>query len=219
MVLKNFIVFEGIDGSGTTTQLKLLKAKCPTIALTAEPTASATGQLLRRVLSGEVDVSKQTVAHLFAADRCEHLFGKSTFHEGRLDTGVAEACAAGSLVVSDRYLFSSLAYQGEATVRDLTAQLNEPFPLPEALVYFAISPQAALERVASRGLKREIYETLSTLKEVSRRYDELLTEYTLTPKGEGMSVIKVDAALPIQEVAATVWQAVSPFLGPHQIPL
>ena len=212
MVLKNLIVFEGIDGSGTTTQLELLKAKCPAITATAEPTASAMGQFLRRMLSAEVELSKQTAAYLFAADRCEHLFGKLCYHEGRLVTGVAEACGKGSLVVSDRYLFSSLAYQGEATIRDLTARLNEPFPLPEVLVYFAISPEAALERVASRGSKREIYETLSTLKEVSRRYDEVLADYTLTPKADGMSVVKVDAALPVQDVAAAVWQVVSPFL-------
>lgn len=218
MVLKNFIVFEGIDGSGTTTQLELLKAKYPSITLTAEPTSAATGQFLRRMLSSEVELSKQTASHLFAADRCEHLFGKCRYHEGRLDTGVIEACSTGTVVVSDRYLFSSLAYQGESAIRELTSRLNESFPLPEVLVYFAISPEAALDRVASRGSKREIYETLSTLKDVSRRYDDILAAFDGTTRGEGMSVIKVDASGTPQDVASEIEAALLPFLhcAPHQ---
>ena len=212
MVLKNFIVFEGIDGSGTTTQLTLLKKAFPKILLTAEPTSSATGQLLRQMLSGEFAVSSKTAAYLFAADRCEHLFGKVAYQDDRLVTGVIDVCTSGTVVASDRYLFSSLAYQGEDDARDLTAWLNERFPLPELLVYFQLSPEAAIERVSSRGGKREIYETLSILNAVSSRYDAILSSYEGSAMHEEMHVVRVDALQPIEDVAQAVLSFVCPFL-------
>ena len=219
MVLKNFIAFEGIDGSGTTTQLALLRARFPSVLLTAEPTSSATGQFLRRMLSGEVEVAKQTAAYLFAADRCEHLWGKVSYHEGRLVTGVAEVCADGKTVVSDRYIFSSLAYQGERATRELTARLNETFPLPAVLVYFDISPELALDRVASRGRKREIYETLSTLNDVAHRYNELLVLYQDTAADHGMKVVKVNASLSPQELSDELSALLAPFLPREAVQL
>ena len=213
MILKNFIAFEGIDGSGTTTQLNLLKKSYPAILLTAEPTSSATGQFLRRMLSGEFAVSTRTAAFLFAADRCEHLFGKLICQDGRLTTGVTEACASGTVVLSDRYLFSSLAYQGEDDVRDLTVRLNKSFPLPELVVYFQLSPAAALERVCSRGGKREIYETLSTLQAVSSRYDAILSTYEGKDASDGMQVVRVDASGTVDVVARELSCALLPFLS------
>ena len=111
MVLKNFIVFEGIDGAGTTTQQRLLKERLqsqfPHIGChsTAEPTSGPTGTFLRSVLRGEVQVSPRTAAYLFAADRQEHLAATG---------GIEELCRNNTIVISDRYLFSSLAYQSAA---------------------------------------------------------------------------------------------------------
>ena len=78
MILHNFIVFEGIDGAGTSTQLSILQKKLPPnrAFFSAEPTTLETGKFLRRILSGEVPVHPQTAAYLFAADRCEHIYGK-----------------------------------------------------------------------------------------------------------------------------------------------
>ena len=79
MILKNFIVFEGIDGAGTTTQQKLLQKKLqaefPQVQChcTAEPTTGATGKFLRSLLKGDFQATAQTAAYLFAADRQEHL--------------------------------------------------------------------------------------------------------------------------------------------------
>ena len=66
MVLKNFIVFEGIDGSGTSTQLRLLKKHFNNVVVTAEPTDKETGKFLRRMLGGEFSVDERTNAFLFA---------------------------------------------------------------------------------------------------------------------------------------------------------
>ena len=78
MVLQSFIVFEGLDGSGTSTQLKLLQEKLVTknVWFTAEPTDKETGLFLRKMLKGEIKINPKTSAFMFATDRCEHLNGK-----------------------------------------------------------------------------------------------------------------------------------------------
>lgn len=79
MILKNFVVFEGIDGAGTSTQINILKEKkeAERFFFTAEPTDSPTGKFLRTVLKGNVELDPRTSAYLFAADRAEHLWGKA----------------------------------------------------------------------------------------------------------------------------------------------
>ena len=120
MIINNFIVFEGIDGAGTTTQLKKLKEVFSEdeLEITAEPTSLETGKFLRRLLKGEFEADPKTAAFLFAADRCEHIWGKG---------GVYEKCESGKIVVSDRYIFSSLAYQGVSAGTALPEKLNEDF--------------------------------------------------------------------------------------------
>jgi len=122
-------VFEGIDGAGTTTQLKRLGNffKKEELVTTAEPTDRETGLFLRKMLKGELDFSPRTAAYLFAADRAEHLYGKG---------GIIENTEKGMFVVSDRYIFSSLAYQSISCGEELPRLLNSPFPLPEILFYF-----------------------------------------------------------------------------------
>ena len=113
MVLKNFIVFEGIDGAGTSTQIKKLVERAPEqFMATAEPTSGPTGKFLRRMLAGEFKVDEKTNAYLFAADRCEHIFGKG---------GVKELCDSGKTVVSDRYFFSSRSFAAKSSGTETAA--------------------------------------------------------------------------------------------------
>ena len=76
-ILENFIVLEGLDGSGTTTQLEMLEERFKTLTIpffsTFEPTKSGTGELIREILKGKKKVHPDTIAFLFAADRNEHL--------------------------------------------------------------------------------------------------------------------------------------------------
>ena len=173
MVLKNFIVFEGIDGSGTSTQIKKLRDSNPQKYIqTAEPTTGETGRFLRRILSGEIKVDEKTSTFLFAADRCEHLYGEN---------GIIELLNQGKSIISDRYLFSSLAYQSVKCGKDLPRLLNSTFPLPEYLFYFEINPELSLARVTSRGEKKEIYENLETQKKTAGLYEEVIQEYEKNP--------------------------------------
>ena len=192
MVLKNFIVFEGIDGSGTSTQIKKLVESNPNVFIaTAEPTTKETGKFLRRMLCGEFSVDEKTASYLFAADRCEHIFGKD---------GVEDLIKNGKTVVSDRYFFSSLAYQSVSCGKDLPRLLNSPFPLPEYLFYFKIDPEISLKRVDSRNGQKEIYEKLDIQKKIAKLYDKVIEEYQEKTNESGMKIIIIDATKSIDEV-------------------
>lgn len=202
MVLKNFIVFEGIDGAGTSTQIKKLVEKgckeCGNGAFlaTAEPTTGETGRFLRRMLGGDFSVDEKTNAYLFAADRCEHIFGKG---------GVEELCKAGKIVVSDRYFFSSMAYQSVSCGEELPRLLNSPFPLPEYLFYFVINPEVSLGRVTARGEKKEIYETIEKQKKITAQYEKVISEYEKTATETGMKIIRIDAEKDIDSISNEIW--------------
>ena len=198
MVLKNFIVFEGIDGAGTSTQIKKLVEKdSERFIATAEPTTGETGKFLRRMLGGEFYVDEKTNAYLFAADRCEHIFGKN---------GVQEMINNGKTVVSDRYFFSSLAYQSVSCGKDLPSLLNSPFPLPEYLFFFEINPEISLARVNARNEKKEIYEKIEMQKKIAALYDDIISDYEKNAeKCEEMKIIRIDASKSISEIENQIW--------------
>lgn len=202
-ILRNFVVFEGIDGAGTSTQIELLKGSpfAPRIFATAEPTNGETGLFLRRMLGGDVRLDARTAAYLFAADRAEHIWGAE--RDG-FNGGVAAKCARGTVCVSDRYLFSSLAYQGAACGAELPRALNAPFPLPELLVFFEVEPEVSLARIGGRG-RREIYEEVEFLRRTEERYREVVAEF----EGSGMKIVRVDASRGVEEVRDLVWKSMA----------
>jgi dTMP kinase len=201
--LKNFIVFEGIDGSGTTTQLSMLAdalaGRNIAFETTAEPTSRPEGQLIRRVLRGELDADPGTVAYLFATDRHQHLFG---------DGGILASLEKGASVFCDRYILSSLAYQGITCGDKLPRLLNSLFPRPGLTIYFRIDPHRSMERVLRRE-SLEIYEKLHMQELVSAAYDRIVEE----KRSDGWNIATVDAGLGIQEVGARVRLLVGDQLG------
>ena len=205
MILKNFVVFEGIDGSGTTTQMQKLESrfaaegKSGLVRFTREPTANEIGRLLRQFLSGKISAHPDTLAFLFAADRNEHLFGRG---------GIAEETGNGRAVFSDRYLFSSLAYQGESGSPDLPQKLNGDFPLPEYVFFFDLDPETAMQRILARSTlehtEREIFEETGFQKQVSGKYKSLFASFRQT--APDMHILTIDAALPPEEIAGKIWK-------------
>lgn len=193
-VLKGFFVIEGIDGAGTTTQLALagevLAGRGVSRWLTCEPGTGAIGKLIRRALGGEEALGPVALAALFAADRAEHLWGKG---------GVEERIAAGDTVVCDRYLFSSLAYQGMSCGAEIARAFNLAFPLPEALFFLDIDPARALERISGREA-REIYEDEAVLGPVAAAYRAAIESFT----GSGMDVFVIDATLPKEDISRAI---------------
>jgi len=202
-ILKNFVVFEGCDGSGTTTQIGILqdffhrnasRLPLPPLYTTFEPTNSCIGTILRSALRGELDLAPKTVALLFAADRNEHIYGSE---------GIAERCGRGELVVSDRYLPSSLVYQGITCGDELPALLNSDFPSPELLLFFDIDPETAQKRIAGRK-QREIFDYITFQVQVRERYKALLPNFS----ANGVTVQTIDASGTPEEVGAEVWAAI-----------
>ena len=197
MVLKNFIVLEGIDGAGTSTQIKKLVQSNPDKYIaTAEPTSGPTGKFLRQMLAGDFKVDERTNAYLFAADRCEHIFGKG---------GVKELCDSGKTVVSDRYFFSSLAYQSVSCGLELPQLLNSPFPLPEYLFFFDINPEISLGRVNARNGYKEIYENIESQKKIAALYEKVISMYESDSRlREEMKIIRIDASKTIEEISGII---------------
>ncbi|MDR0383555.1 MAG: dTMP kinase [Spirochaetaceae bacterium] len=201
-VLRNFAVFEGGDGSGTSTQLEILSRKfrdvsagLPNAVFTFEPTDGAVGCLLREALRGKIKLRGETMARLFSADRVEHLYGED---------GIVPLLQRGSFVVCDRYTLSSRVYQGIECGNELPASLNKDFPAPELILFFDIDPELAFERLAKRA-KKDVYESADFQRRVRERYLCLLDSC----RSEGSRVAVIDAAGPVDRVAEAVWQNIA----------
>ena len=190
-ILRNFWVLEGLDGAGTTTQLKKLEQymndRDMPVFRTAEPTIYETGKFIRRVLSGEVRVPQSTVAYLFAADRDNHLNNPEYGIRAHLDKG--------HTVISDRYFFSSFAYQSIGFDPDAVLMLNSRFPYPELVLYVDTPVADCLSRIDSRGGDKEIYEKLDYQTAVHDNYEKL---FSALP--EGCRLIRVDGTLSREEI-------------------
>lgn len=201
MVLNNFVVFEGIDGAGTSTQLKILKSRPESakIDFSAEPTDCETGKFLRQVLGGKVELDPKTTAYLFAADRAEHVYGKN---------GIINSTKNGKAVIIDRYLFSSLAYQGVSCGKELPRKLNGDFPLPEILFFFDIAPEKSLSRIKSRGVT-EIYENNDYLTQTRKQYLDVIEEYKNLESAKEMKIVMIDATQSIEEISKIIWSHIS----------
>jgi len=152
--------------------------------------------LLREALSGSFAAFPETVARLFAADRGEHLAGAG---------GIIELTAGGTLAISDRYLFSSLAYQGLTCGPELPGLLNASFPLPELLLYFELDPHTAMERMASRTAF-EIYENLEFQKRVASAYATVIDSF----QDSGMTIVRIAANESPDSIEARIWSSVKP---------
>ncbi len=209
MILQNFIVFEGIDGAGTSTQIEMLKNRpeAKDFLFTAEPTSAPTGKFLRQMLKGDFPLQNESAAYLFAADRNEHVNGKLLTQGNTLVTGIKEACQSGRKVVSDRYLFSSLAYQSINCPPEVPRLLNSLFPLPQLLFYFEISPKDSLSRLGDRNF-REIYEKEDFLNRTVQEYHNVLSEYSEKTKNQGMKIVLIDAKKTKEEISANIWQEI-----------
>lgn len=201
-IIRGFIVFEGIDGTGTTTQLGRLADRLTRAGAAyrsdCEPTAGPIGQIVRQALSGAFKARPETVARLFAADRGEHLYAAD---------GIVDSADQGSLVVSDRYLFSSLAYQGLTCGSELPESLNADYPLPELLLHFELDPEEAARRMSGRAVF-DIYENLDFQRRVDAAYRSVIASF----EGLGMTITRIDASNPPDKVEADVWAAVEPLV-------
>jgi len=187
-----FIVVEGADGAGTTTQSKKLAERLDA-EWTFEPTDKRIGVKVNKMISSE-DHSPETVALGFAADRMAHL-------EDRVIPWLKE----GKTVVSDRYYHSSLVYQPVMGAdREWVDKLNKEALKPDLTFILDISAEIGMERVDDRGRDGNIFEQLSFQEKVVNRYRKL----------ENESTILVDASNPEEEVFKEIKSQVEQNIDP-----
>jgi dTMP kinase len=193
------IVIEGLDGAGTTTQVKRLvehvRAKGGKAHATREPSDGPVGRLIREMLTGDHAIpgqklSQSTFGLLFAADRLDHM-----------QREVEPKLAAGELVVSDRWYHSSLAYQGTGAERDWIAMLNARARKPDLTIFLEVRPEVAAHRRAAAGRVQELFEDLRMQEEVAAGYKATIAE--LTAQGERIEVIDGEASPDVVFAAIT----------------
>ena len=185
-----FIVIEGLDGSGKTTQVGLLAKKLSqkyNVLLTAEPSRGKIGTFIRQgCLYEEERLPTEAEALLFAADRIEHL-----------QKEVKPALDEGKLVICDRYIYSSLAYQGSAGLSlDWIETINARALQPDFSIFIDVDPERVLERLQR---KKSVMETLETQRKVREVYLKFVE------KGE---LIRVDGDKPKKAVGDELYAVV-----------
>lgn len=196
-----FVVFEGLDGSGTSTQAARLeaawRASGRACSSTSEPSSGPIGQMIRQALKGRLRFSEspetfdRQLAYLFAADRFDHLYND-------LD-GVQKLLERGISVVSTRYVASSFAYHCRTDGDwDRIQELNRDFPQPDLLVYLRNPVQVSLRRMQTRPFL-DSYESGGKLEAASENYERYLRFYrgkciavdaTLSPDAVHLQVVE-----------------------------
>ncbi len=170
MSVKNlFIAFEGIDGSGKSTQVRLLAEyltqRGHKVYTTFEPTDSRIGVMIRDIFNHRMEGDQRVIAALFAADRLNHLLNNTD--------GILKKLSEGYTVITDRYYFSSYAYHSVYVDMDWVIQANSmsaDLLRPDLNIYIDISPEVSMERLKKGRNSFEMYETLENQKMVYDKY-------------------------------------------------
>jgi dTMP kinase len=164
-----FIVFEGIDGSGKSTQIKMVSKRLKKIGYkvypTFEPTDGPIGSLIRQMLTGEVATDQRTIASLFAADRTDHLLNTIN--------GIHKKVDQGEIVLCDRYYFSSYAYHAQYIDMDWVIHansLNAEILRPDLIIFIDVDPKKCFERIKENRNGFEMYEKIDIMEKVRENY-------------------------------------------------
>jgi len=168
-----FIALEGIDGSGKSTQVKLLAERLKQaghkVYTTFEPTDSPIGSVIRNIFNHRIEADHRVIAGLFVADRLDHLLNKTN--------GILKKLEEGFTVITDRYYFSSFAYQGAHVSLDWVIEANSlsaELLRPDLNIFIEISPEISMLRLNKGRSSMELYETLDNLKKVKEKYFEAI---------------------------------------------
>lgn len=197
-----FIAIEGIDGSGKTTQatrlVERLNKKGQKAIYTTEPTDGPIGQLIRKILKGEVKVSKASFQYLFCADRGNH------------EEEMIKHLKKGIRVVSDRYFWSSVAYgmtdrkeEDDFYLAALSIlSFYNQFLAPNITFYLKVSVEEALRRLSQMSKEKEIYEKKDKLEKISAGYEWLIQKFP-------QEITVVDGEKSIEEVGEEILKYVT----------
>ena len=198
-----FIAFEGLDGSGKSTQIgplaDRLKSKGFKVYTTAEPTNNRIGLMIRDIFKHKMEADHRTIAALYAADRLEHLLNKKD--------GILKKLEEGHTVITDRYYFSSYAYHGTHMDVNWVMNLNAvsaDLLRPDLNIFIDVPIDVCVKRL-NRGRKlTELYEDEENLNNVRKKYFEAFEKLK-----EKEKVLIVDGNRSAELIAQDVWETVS----------
>ena len=187
-----FIVFEGLDGSGQSTQAKLLKEfferQGRGVIATKEPTsASDAGREIIEVLKKRKTADPKTLQELFVEDRRAHL-----------ENLILPALEKGDIVIGDRYAMSTMAFSAIACDEGWLIEINKDFLWPDMTFVLQVRPEVSLGRIHKRGKPEELFETMEKLTNVSTQYKNLIPRFK--------NCFGIDGERSIEEVHERVWK-------------
>lgn len=197
-----FIALEGIDGSGKSTQIDLLKSNLENaghkVYTTFEPTDGPIGKLIRDIFNHRIEADQRSIAGLFVADRLEHILNKKN--------GMLKKLEEGFTVITDRYYFSSYAYHGVHMPVDWVIQSNSlaaGILRPDLNIFIDIDPETGMDRIRKGRNSLELFETLENQKKVRDKYFEVLE---MLKNEENVFITNGNRFQ--EEIAAEIWQKV-----------
>jgi dTMP kinase len=175
--------------------------------MTREPSDGPVGMLIRQALTGrlglpggEGPLGAQTLALLFAADRTDHLAAQ-----------VLPALENGAIVVCDRYVLSSLAYQGISLPMEWVQDINAFAASPDVTLFLGVPPSVAARRRAQRGGDKELFDDDEKQEEIARQYDDAIA---LREKRE--PIVRLDGSLPIEKITEQALEVIRGLLDPDE---
>jgi dTMP kinase len=185
-----FVVLEGIDGSGTTTQarrlVRRLRRRGHSATFTFEPSSGPIGKHIRKCLHHEIVATPQNIALMFASDRLDHY-----------EHTIAPLLDQGHIVVCDRYVMSSLAYQSVEGSNKWVASINRYAPRPDLTILLDVSVDVAAGRRRARGGNKELFDLRRFQRQVATNYRLLAKS-----KRDGLRVTVNGKQTPRQVAAA-----------------
>jgi len=194
-----FIALEGIDGSGKSSQVKLLTEKLQNaghkVYATFEPTDGTIGSMVRNILKGTVKADNRTIAALFLADRLDHLLNETD--------GIVNKLEEGYTVITDRYYFSSYAYHGTHMDIDWVIASNKicaDILRPDINIFIDVPPAVCMQRINANRQNIELYETLDNLNKVRAKYFEAFEKLN-----QEENIVFVDGNRAIEAIAADIY--------------
>ena len=195
----HFIVLEGIDGSGKSTQIRRLKNRLLREGIpcydTHEPTDGPIGSLIHQMMTGRIVSDNRAMAALFVADRLDHLLNPVDGLCAKIKKGVS--------VLSDRYYFSSYAYHSVDLPMDWVIAANAPCAealRPSVTIFLDVEPEIAMDRMARFRSRRELFETKERLAAVRKNYFEAFQKMK-----DSEHVVVVDGMKDEAEIEAGIW--------------
>ena len=204
MKKSHFIAFEGIDGSGKSTQSRILSEKLKKegfkIYSTFEPTDSPIGSVIKNIFRHRIEADHRTIAGLYVADRLDHLLNKTN--------GILLKMDEGYTVVTDRYYFSSYAYQGTHMSLDWVIQANSlsaELLRPDLTIFIDVPPEVCMQRLSEGRDMIQLYESLDNLHNVRKKYFEAFDKLK-----DQENIFIVDGNRSFDAIANDVWNKVYP---------